>query len=554
MTVHAMALAPLIPEALLDAALDAIILIDGQGAIVAFNPAAERTFGFKRAQAVGRHLADLIIPPAYRAAYHQGLARYLSTGTGPALGLRLELPALRADGREFPAELTVTSIGTPAAPLFSGTIRDISERREAAAIMRRQSDLIGLLQRVAMAANSEDDVRPVLQHTLDDVCVLTGWPIGHAYIVADGDDDTLVSTGIWHLDDPEAFVVFRGVTEAMPLVQGTCLPGRVLASGRPLWIADVTKDANFPRTRAATDIGVRAGFGFPIMVGPRVEGVMEFFSPLTIEPDDAWLDVVQQIGYVVGRVIERRRARQALEQALAGEHLARERAEVATRSRDEVLATVSHDLQNPLHTIALAAALTEHQLPGPPGEGLRKQMGVIRRAVERMTGLIRNLLDAALIEAGQLQIEPQPVPAHDLLDDAVAMMRLQADKRSITLVVTAEAGLPPVQGDRGRLLQVLANLLENAVKFTPPGGIITLQAVRRAAAIEFSVADTGPGIDPALQVHLFDRFWRAGGRDKAGTGLGLAIAKGIVEAHGGQIGIDSQPGAGSRFFFTVPAA
>ncbi|MBA3545717.1 MAG: GAF domain-containing protein [Nannocystis sp.] len=434
------------------------------------------------------------------------------------------------------------------------TVPDSARTPPNRALGEREEALLRLLQRVAVAANSEDDVRPVLQHTLDDVCVLTGWPIGHAYILPESDGDMLVSTGLWHMDDPEAFVAFRCITEAMPLARGVGLPGRVLASGRALWVADVTKDANFPRARAAIDIGVRAGFGFPIMVGPRVEGVMEFFSPLAIEPDDAWLDVVQQIGYVVGRVIERRRARQALEQALAGEHLARQRAEVATRSRDEVLATVSHDLQNPLHTIVLAAALAEHQVPGPPGECLRKQMGVIRRAVERMSGLIRDLLDAALIDAGRLQIEPQAVPAHELLDEAAALMRLHADERSIALVVTAEPGLPSVQGDRGRLLQVLANLLDNAVKFTPAGGIITLQAVRRAAGIEFSVADTGPGIAPALQEHLFDRFWRAGERDKAGTGLGLAIAKGIVEAHGGQIGIDSRPGAGSRFFFTVPAA
>ena len=396
--------------------------------------------------------------------------------------------------------------------------------------MRRQAELIGLLQRVAVAANSQDDVGPVLQQTLDDMCALTGWPVGHVCILQDGDGNTLISTGIWHLDDPAAFTAFRGVTEAMSFTRGVSLPGRVLASARPLWIVDVTRDPSFPRARVATDIGVRAGFGFPIMVGPRVEGVMEFYSPLAMEPDDAWLEVVQQIGYVIGRVIERRRSRRALEQALAGERRARQAAEVATRSRDEVLATVSHDLQNPLQTIMLAAAMAEHQLPGSPGEPLRKQMGVIRRAVQRMSRLIR-----------------------DLLDEAVAMIRLQADERSITVVVRAEPGLPAILGDRDRLLQALSGLLDNAVKFTPAGGTITLQAVRRDPAIELSVADTGPGIDPALQEHLFDRFWRAGGRDKAGTGLGLAIARGIVEAHGGQIGIDSRPGAGSRFYFTVPA-
>ncbi len=424
----------------------------------------------------------------------------------------------------------------------------------AEATMRRQAELIGLLQRVAVAANGQDDDGPVLQQTLDDMCALTGWPVGHVYRLSEGDGDTLVSTGIWHLDDPAAFVVFRGVTESMSFARGVSLPGRVLASGRPLWIVDVTVDPNFPRARAATDIGVRAGFGFPIMVGPRVEGVMEFFSPQAIEPDDAWLEVVQQIGYVIGRVIERRRSRRALELALAGEQRAREAAEVATRSRDEVLATVSHDLQNPLQTIMLAAAMAEHQLPGPPGEPLRKQMDVIRRAVQRMTRLIRDLLDAALIEAGQLRIEPRAASARELLDEAMAMIRLQAEERSIAVVVRAEPDLPALQCDRDRLLQALSGLLDNAVKFTPAGGTITLQAVRRDAAIELAVADTGPGIDPALQEHLFDRFWRAGGRDKAGTGLGLAIARGIVEAHGGRIGVDSRPGAGSRFYFTVPAA
>jgi PAS domain S-box-containing protein len=538
-----------IPPNLLEGALDAVVLCDGQGVIVAFNPAAERIFGHRRSEAVGRSFVDLLVAPEDREVQRQQLAGFLAPLSGqPSLDRRLEMTAVQADGTRFPVELTVTPVGSPTAPLVAGFIRDISERRRAEATVRRQAELIGLLQRVAVAANGEDDVEPLLQRTLDEVCALTGWPVGHAYMVQDGDGDALVSTGIWRLDDHDAFGSLRHISEATPIARGVGLPGRVLATGRPLWITDVTKDANFPRARVATDIGVRAGFGFPVMVGPRVAGVLEFFAPQAIEPDEAWLDVVQQIGYVIGRVVERRRARRAVEQALAAEQQARRQAERAIRARDDLLATVSHDLKNPLSTILLAAARFERQVPG------NEHLGLIRRSVERMNRLIRDLLDAALIEAGQLQIAPRPVATVDLLAEAVALIRLQSDERSIQLVLAAAPDLPPVRGDRDRLLQVLANLLGNAVKFTPAGGVITVAARPLGTDVEVAVTDTGPGIDGDQQAHLFDRYWRGGKAGMAGTGLGLAIAKGIVEAHGGHIAVDSQPGAGSRFSFTVPAA
>ncbi len=537
------------PTNLLEGALDAVVLVDGQGLIVAFNPAAERTFGHGRAVALGRPFVDLLVAPEDREGQRRQLAGILAPVSGQrSSDRRLEMTAVRADGARFPVELTVTPVGTAAAPFVAGFIRDISEQRRAEATVRRQADLIGLLQRVAVAANGEDAVEPLLQCTLDEVCALTGWPVGHAYLLPDDGEARLVSTGIWHLDDREAFAVFRSITEAMTFARDVGLPGRVLASGRPLWITDVTKDANFPRARVATDIGVRAGFGFPVMVGPRVEGVLEFFAPQAIEPDEAWLDVVQQIGYVIGRVIERRRAQRAIEQALTAEQQARRQAERAIRARDDLLATVSHDLKNPLYTIVLAAARVERQVPG------NEHLGLIRRSVERMNCLIRDLLDAALIEAGQLQIDPRPVATVDLLAEAVALIRLQSDERSIRLVLAAAPDLPPMRGDRDRLLQVLANLLGNAVKFSPAGGVITVHAKPRGADIEIAVADRGPGIDPEQQAHLFDRYWRSGTAGMAGTGLGLTIAKGIVEAHGGHIAVESQPGAGSRFTFTIPVA
>jgi PAS domain S-box-containing protein len=188
-------------------------------------------------------------------------------------------------------------------------VRELALALEAS---RRNTSFLELLNRVAVASNEASTVDEAMQTSLDEVCRLTGWPVGHVYMPDPQDPKVLAPTTLWHLDDAGRFENFRKVTEAMPLEGGKGLPGRVLESGRPAWITDVTKDSNFPRNRVATDIGVKAGFGFPVLVGREVVAVLEFFAPTAIQPDDALLEVMVQIGTQLGRVVERNRAQEAL--------------------------------------------------------------------------------------------------------------------------------------------------------------------------------------------------------------------------------------------------
>jgi PAS domain S-box-containing protein len=197
----------------------------------------------------------------------------------------------------------------------AGRERELRELALALEASRRNTAFLELLNAVAVASNEASTVDEAMQTSLDEVCRLTGWPVGHVYMPHRDDPDELIPTTLWHLDDPERFETFRSVTEAMPLGHGRGLPGRVLESGKPAWIIDVTKDTNFPRNRVASDIGVKAGFGFPVLVGREVVAVLEFFSPEAIEPDESLLDVMAQIGTQLGRVVERHRAEEALRES-----------------------------------------------------------------------------------------------------------------------------------------------------------------------------------------------------------------------------------------------
>ena len=228
-----------------------------------------------------------------------------------------------------------------------------------------------------------------------------------------------------------------------------------------------------------------------------------------------------------------------------------EEAEAAIRTRDDVLAIVSHDLRNPLSTITMAAALLEMPIPE---EKKADQLAIIRRSSETMNRLIGDLLDASAVDAGTLSVERGPLDVAEVLDEARRMLLQQAERKGLRLDVEVAAGLPTVPADHHRVLQVLTNLVGNAIKFTPGGGSVRLRAAGGARGITLSVSDTGPGIPAEDLPHIFDRFWHTSRTRRGGAGLGLAIAKGIVEAHGGTIHVDSPAGTGATFSFTLPRA
>ena len=234
------------------------------------------------------------------------------------------------------------------------------------------------------------------------------------------------------------------------------------------------------------------------------------------------------------------------------EQRARAAAESAVRTRDEVVSIVSHDLRNPLSTVQMAAAYLLDSLPADAVRASdRKSLQMIKRAAESMARMIQDLLDIARIESGHLAVQRAVFPLAAFMDEAATMLRPLAENQRQRLDVTVADGVDSVCADRDRLLQILSNLVGNAVKFTPPGGTITMAAEAEDGAVRFRVSDTGTGIHPEHVPHLFDRFWQATRTDRRGLGLGLPIVKGLVEAHGSRIVVTSTVGQGTTFSFTI---
>jgi signal transduction histidine kinase len=236
-------------------------------------------------------------------------------------------------------------------------------------------------------------------------------------------------------------------------------------------------------------------------------------------------------------------------------------AQDSVRAREDLLAIVSHDLRNPLGVVlASSALLLKSSLPPePPGkEGrARRQVEAIERAGNRMNRLIRDLLDFAAIQAGHLSVSSHPREVGMLVREIVEALEPLAATKSIRLVDggAEESGLQ-ISCDHDRVIQLFSNVVGNAVKFTPEGGTVTLRAEPDGAMVRFAVADTGPGISTEELPYVFDRYYQARRRNRDGIGLGLSIARGIVEAHGGRIWVESPTaptGGGSTFFFTLPA-
>jgi|GEM_PF-209352 len=287
--------------AILETALDCIITMDHEGKIVEFNPAAERTFGFRRDQVIGRELADFIIPPVLRERHRRGMAHYLATGEGPVLGKRLELPGLRADGTEFPVELAITRISTDGPPLFTAYLRDIAEQKQ---VEQHRNLRLAVTSALNEASSIDDGANGVL----GSVCEHLGWDVGFFWSAM---GDHLTCRASWHRPEVTA-IDFEKASCSRTFNKGEGLPGRVWASGEPAWILDIIHDPNFPRLASAVDHGLHSAFACPVVVANRTLGVIEFFTKSIREADPGLLETMGTIAGNVGQFIERKVAEDEL--------------------------------------------------------------------------------------------------------------------------------------------------------------------------------------------------------------------------------------------------
>jgi PAS domain S-box-containing protein len=236
-----------------------------------------------------------------------------------------------------------------------------------------------------------------------------------------------------------------------------------------------------------------------------------------------------------------------------------EEIERADRLKSEFLASMSHELRTPLHTIIGFSELLSEELQGPLNEKQKRFIDHILRDSLHLLELINDILDLSKIESGLLRLSPQSFDAVAAIEEVLASIHQRADQKSLHLAFE-QSGELRIHADRVRFKEVLFNLLSNAVKFTPEGGSVTVSSLEErdgSGFAHFSVSDTGIGIPASEHETIFDKFYQVGSTTKGireGTGLGLAITRKLLEEHGGRIWLESEPGKGSRFFFTLPLA
>jgi signal transduction histidine kinase len=332
---------------------------------------------------------------------------------------------------------------------------------------------------------------------------------------------------------------------------GDGLLGTVAADGRS---RSLSWSAPEPAGETGTSRvpGVRGMYAVPLVDEGRVIGVAEIGSRRAHEFSDQDQRLLDSMASRATAAISQHMMRETAERTAAENARLYEQAQTAIRQSEDVLAIVSHDLRNPLGAIDLCASLLVETCSADPKS--HRQLEIIRRSSSRMRRLIDDLLDTASIHAGRLALHRTlEDPAQVVLDVLDAHEPLAAE-RGVEIIRVLELTGAKIHCDHDRMAQVFSNLLGNAIKFCRTGDVISVRVTRDDDQARFVIADTGPGISPDELPHLFEPYWTARKRDKKGTGLGLYISKGIVDAHGGQLSVESTPGHGASFTVTLPLA
>ena len=509
------------------------------GTILRVNQAELNMLGYTREEYVGRNIADFHADPSVIQDILQRLKE------GEVL-------------REYEARLRCKDGSIKYASINSSVYWEDGKFAHARCFTRDVSDRKWTEQKLALQyalnrilSRSIDFVEGT-REILETVGKSLGWDVGVLW-ATDHQTDSLRCVDVWHGPDIEV-EDFEKVCRAMTFAKGIGLPGRIWASGKSAWISDLFEDNNFLRTAVAKQVQLRSGFGFPILIGSEVVGVIEFLGKQRRLPDTELLEMIATVGGQIGQFQERQRSEEKLAQLLVRERTARADAEKANRLKDEFLATLSHELRTPLNAvIGWSRMLQSGRLDE---ESAKHALEVIDRNAWAQKQIIEDILDVSRVITGKLQLRLSPVDIVAVVSGALEAVRPALEAKDIKIETRFEEGLRIIPGDADRLQQVVWNLLSNASKFTPPQGKVLVRLNQNAGYLQIQVSDTGPGIAPDFLPHVFERFRQEDGsttRTHGGLGLGLAIVRHLVELHGGLIQAENRKSeSGAVFTVKLP--
>lgn len=511
-------------EAIFRQSIDGVLFTAPDGRVLAANPAACEILQRSEAEICRLGRAGLLTDdPAAKAA----IAMRAVKGSA-----RAEVPMRRADGEIFTADVSSTIFTTPDGELRASVIfRDITERVRAQAALEAQNHHLALLHRVATAINEAPDATAAIHRTLEAIGVATGWPLGDAMLLSD--DGVLRPAPAWRIADADRFGWFPGWVQASASGAGEDgLAGRVVTSGKPVWSDDLTRTPDLVRGTTPPPGPLRAYVGVPIMVGAEVRGVLELFADDTRPRDDGLLNVLVDLGTQLGRALERSEvdaAHRRLDDA-----------------RADFIARAAHELRSPVAALVMAVGvLAGHEMADPRD---RELLEVIVDSTDHLSRLVDRLLDLSTLEHGTPRLSIEPMDLQVAVDRALATCPVPPGR---TVTCTIPEG-SRVLADELSVEQILTNLLGNAYRYAAEH--VQVDARQAGQHLELTVADDGPGVDPALESTLFEPFVRGEPTRTDGAGLGLAISHRLAVAMGGSLRYERADGAGGRFVVQLPAA
>ncbi|RKD97430.1 PAS domain-containing sensor histidine kinase [Halopiger aswanensis] len=529
-------------QALAEALPDGIIVLDTNSDIQYANPAVERILGYTPDELVGSSKVN-IIPPRLRQTHLDALQRYLETGERHLNWTYVELPGQHKAGHEVPLAVSLNDFTYDGDRYFVGLFRDISPRKAAEQALTEkviQLESVNYLGRYALENPDVDDLLEkatrLIETALDVECCLVletePAPVG-------GDGSALEVRASVGCDDD---LLENETTTAVSSSEPGLLAERTLATSEPIVVESFEADDRIERSSVLNDTGIRSGMG--VTIGPADDpwGVLAVYDDREREYADHDVDFLESAATILATGIERQQYERRLNETVADLEESNERLE-------QFAYAASHDLQEPLRMVSSYLQLIEDRYVDELDADGEEFIEFAVDGAERMREMIDGLLEYSRIDS---QGDPfEPVDLDDVLEDVLTDLQVKIEDTDAE--ITTES-LPTVEGDASQLRQLFQNLLSNALEYSgdePPRVHVGVERNRRMW--EISVADEGIGIEPEETDRVFQVFQRLHSRDEyPGTGIGLALCRRIVERHGGRIWVDSEPGEGSTFAFTIP--